>query len=570
MTTESNQRDCLSIYQDWLDADWLDQVSRKELQRLADDTVEIEDRFYQDLAFGTGGLRGVMGVGTNRMNIYTVGKATQGVADYLRATFEGVIKVAIAYDSRQCSETFALRTALVLNANGIQTYLYPALRTTGQLSFTVRQLGCQAGIMITASHNPKDYNGYKLYDRTGCQVTAPTDQEIINYVNAVDGFGAVKSVDQEQALSTGLFHWLDETLDRKFLEHCQALSVQPQDHDLSIVYTPLHGTGYTPVKQLLHNAGFTQVHFVAQQIEPDGNFPTIAYPNPEEPEVFELAIELGRQVDADLLLATDPDADRLGVMVRNHQGDFVMLTGNMIGCLLAEYLLSQKQQKGVLTEKTALVSTIVSTDMGKVIAKRYGIQYHETLTGFKYIGELMNHFETQGDVDFLLGFEESYGYLAGNYARDKDAIGSLFLLCEAAAFYKKHKSLSLYQVLQQLYETYGHYQETLLSMTLTGSSGAQKMKTIMNDLVLNPPVQVAGMPVDELRDYRKGLDGLPIANVLYFVLEDKSWFCLRPSGTEPKIKLYIGTVGKTKEAATAMLRSIEQDVTTLIFNEDCR
>ena len=568
MTNHSNQRDYLSLYHNWLNADWLDEQSRNELQALANDN-EIEDRFYQDLAFGTGGLRGVMGVGTNRMNIYTVGKATQGLADYLNATFRGITaKVAIAYDSRHSSAEFALRTALVLNGNGIQTYLYPALRTTGQLSFTVRQLGCQAGVMITASHNPKEYNGYKLYDETGCQVTAPVDKQIINYVNAVASFETVKTVSQEQAISTGLFHWLDETLDERFLAYCQNLSIHQTARELSIVYTPLHGTGYGPVKQLLRNAGFVQTHFVTQQIEPDGDFPTAPYPNPEEPEVFELAIQLGNQVDADLLLATDPDADRLGAMVRDNQGDFVMLTGNMIGCLLAEYLMSQKQQQGILTERSALVSTIVSTDMGKAITKRYGVQYHETLTGFKYIGELMNRFETEQSSDFVLGFEESYGYLAGNYARDKDAVGSLLLLCEAAAFYKKNKGLSLYQVLQQLYQHYGYYQEKLLSVTLKGSAGAQKIQSIMANLATTPPTQVAGVPVDELRDYRKGLNSLPAANVLYFVLADKSWFCLRPSGTEPKIKLYMGVVDATCETAQAKLKRIEEAVTTLIFDEN--
>ncbi len=552
------------LYEAWLQDPGIDEATKAELRAIAGHTAEIEDRFYRDLEFGTGGLRGVMGAGTNRMNRYVVGKATQGFADYLLAKGPSP-SVVIAHDSRRNSDVFALEAACVLAASGVKTYLFQSLRPTPQLSFAVRQLGASGGIVITASHNPPEYNGYKVYAEDGCQLVPHQAEQVIACIRSVPSFDAVKRISREEAEAAGLLVWLGEEEDRAFVNAVAAQAVQPEllrggaGDALKIVYTPLHGTGNMPVRQVLRQAGFGSVFVVPEQEQPDGGFSTVKSPNPEEHEAFKLAIALADQVGADIIIGTDPDCDRMGAVVRNHEGEFEVLTGNQAGAIMVHYLLSNLHAQGRLPANAAVVKTIVTSEMGADIAASYGCQVVSTLTGFKYIGEQMTKFEQTGSHAFLFGYEESYGYLTGTYARDKDGVVAALLICEAAAYYKT-LGKTLYDVLHELYERYGVYLEKLESRTLKGKDGLEKIGAIMADWRSSPPAEVAGVRVDRVLDYKDGLDGLPPENVLKFMLEDGSWFCLRPSGTEPKIKVYFAVRGKDKAGTEAALARLVKAV----------
>lgn len=547
-------------YREWMDGAGFDEETKVELAAIMQNEKEIEDRFFTELAFGTGGIRGVMGAGTNRMNIYTVRKATQGLANYiLKNTNNG--SVAIAYDSRRLSAEFAEEAALVLNGNGIQTYLFDALRPTPELSFAVRELKCTAGIVVTASHNPPEYNGYKVYWSDGGQVPYPRDGEIIAEVNQITDYTSIKVMKKSVAEANGLFHMIGKEIDDTFIAAVLEQTIDRSaisEAGLVVVYTPLHGTGNIPVRRVLREAGFRNVYVVPEQELPDADFPTVGYPNPEDREAFALALSLAKKVGADVAIATDPDADRIGVAAR--EGDkYTLLSGNMTGALLTEYILSSKK----LPRNGAVISTIVSTDMTEKIAKAYGIDYFEVLTGFKYIGEKIKQFEDSGSHEFLFGFEESYGALAGTHARDKDAVVASLLVCEMAAYYKR-RGMSLCDGLNELYEKYGFYRESVESITLKGVEGLSNIRKIMSRLRDTPPVVLGNYKVTQIRDYQSGkiknlVTGkecrtqLPVSNVLYFVFEDESWVCIRPSGTEPKIKVYFGVKAGTLAKADAKL-----------------
>ena len=557
--------DYKEIYEQWVNDEYFDEKTRAELKSIEGDDKEIQERFYKSLEFGTGGLRGIIGAGTNRMNIYTVSKATQGFANYIKKQGDEAVKmgVAIAYDSRRMSPEFAETAALVLNGNGIKTYLFESLRPTPVLSFSVRHLGCTGGIVVTASHNPPEYNGYKVYWADGGQVPFPRDMEIIKEVEAVSDFKEIKKADKEQAAKDGLFNIAGKEVDDEYVKNVKAQLINPDliksAKDLKIVYTPLHGTGNIPVRRVLKEVGFENVNVVPEQELPDSEFSTVGYPNPEDPKAFTLAMKLADEIGADIVVGTDPDADRVGAVVKNGKGEYVILTGNMTGVLLTEYILSSKKESGRLPQNGAVVSTIVSTDLTKAIAKNYGVDYFEVLTGFKYIGEKIKEFEKDGSHTYLFGFEESYGCLAGTYARDKDAVVATMLICELAAFYKS-KGMTLYEGLQEVYKKYGFYKESIKSITLKGIEGIENMKKIMETFRSGTPEEIGGSKVVESRDYNAGTfknyqtgeDGkvnLPKSNVLYYVLENGTWFCVRPSGTEPKIKIYFGSKGESLEAA---------------------
>ncbi|BBF44455.1 phosphomannomutase [Lachnospiraceae bacterium KM106-2] len=562
----------LKQYEAWLNDDCFDEATKQELKDIQGNDSEIKDRFYRSLEFGTGGLRGVIGAGTNRMNIYTVGKATQGLANYIKKQGGQDKGVAIAYDSRRMSPEFATAAALCLNANGIKAYIFESLRPTPELSFAVRELGCIAGIVVTASHNPPEYNGYKVYWEDGAQVTAPKDVEIIAEVNHIESFSEVKSMDKDEAKKAGLFNVVGKEVDDRYIEELKKLVVNPISEEgkkLKIVYTPLHGTGNIPARRILKEIGFENVYVVPQQELPDSDFSTVSYPNPEDPKVFTLAIELANKVDADIILATDPDADRLGVCVRDEKGEFVLFTGNMSGALLAEYVFSQKAAHNVLPSNAALIKTIVTGNMSDQIAKEYNAKLIEVLTGFKFIGEQIKLFEQTGSNEYVFGFEESYGCLIGTHARDKDAIVAVMALCEAAAYYKS-KGITLYEQMNHLYEKYGYFKEGLKAVTLKGLDGVEKIKSIMANYRTNSPKTLGGLEVLKVRDYKadKITDlktgdvtptGLPNSDVLYFELTDDAWCAVRPSGTEPKIKFYFGVKGSSKEDAEAKLKKIEND-----------
>ena len=568
------------IYNDWISNPYFDEETQKELVALKDDEKEIEDRFYRELEFGTGGLRGVIGAGTNRMNIYTVRKATQGLANYV-ASQNGQDKgVAIAYDSRRMSPEFAREAALCLNANGIKTYIFPSLRPTPELSFAVRELGCMAGIVITASHNPAEYNGYKVYWEDGAQITPPHDKNILAEVAKVTSFEQVSTMDEEEAKKAGLFNIIDESMDDKYMVELKKQAIHPEiiekmANDIKIVYTPLHGTGNLPVRRVLKELGFKQVYVVEEQEKPDGNFPTVPYPNPEDPKAFEMALKLAKEVDADIVLATDPDADRLGVYAKDTKtGEYVSFTGNMSGMLIAEYILRERKATGTLPDNAALVKTIVTTNMADVLTKAYDVKLIEVLTGFKFIGEQIKLFEENNSYSYIFGLEESYGCLAGTYARDKDACVAVMMLCEVAAAYKA-AGKTLWDGMLEIYEKYGYFREGLETITLKGISGAEQIKGIMDDLRKNPPTSVGGIKVKEVRDYQssvaKNLDTqeetaieLPKSNVLYFDMEDDCWCCARPSGTEPKIKFYIGVKGTSLSDSDEMLKKVVADLMSRI------
>ncbi len=565
-------------YQLWCENEYFDEKMRNELKSLTDEK-EIEDRFYRDLEFGTGGLRGVIGAGTNRMNIYTVRKATQGLANFIIKENGQDKGVAIAFDSRRMSPEFANEAAACLAANGIKVYIYDSLRPTPQLSFTVRELGCIAGIVITASHNPPEYNGYKVYWEDGAQITAPKDEQIITEVNNVTDYATVKTMDIEEAKKAGLYNIVSSEIDDRYMEELKKLVINPQcikdiQKDLKIVYTPLHGTGNLPVRRILKEIGFENVYVVEEQEKPDGNFPTVSYPNPEDPAVFDLAIKLAKEKNADIILATDPDADRLGVYSKDSKtGEYRSFTGNMSGILICEYILSQKKANGTLADNGAIVETIVTTNMAKLVAKEYNVKLIETLTGFKYIGEQIKFFEEQNTYNYEFGFEESYGCLVGTHARDKDAVVAVMSLCEAAAYYKS-KNLSLWDQMINIFEKYGYFRETLATKTLKGLEGATQIKKMLEKMRNNPIKEISGYKVITINDYDKdaSLDvatgkisstGLPKSNVLYYELEEDAWFCVRPSGTEPKIKFYFGVKGVSFEDAENKLEKLKEDVLNL-------
>ena len=566
----------MDTYTKWCTDSYFDEDTRKELKALEGNDEEIKDRFYRQLEFGTGGLRGVIGAGTNRMNIYTVRQATQGLANYIISQNGQDKGVAIAYDSRIMSKEFSDEAALCLNANGIKTYRFESLRPTPELSFSVRELGCIAGIVITASHNPREYNGYKVYWEDGAQITPPHDKNILAEVAKVTDFAQVKTMEKAAAEAAGLYHTIGQEIDDRYMEELKKQSIHPEiikamAKDITIVYTPLHGTGNLPVRRVLKELGFENVYVVKEQELPDGNFPTVAYPNPESPKAFELALKLAKEVDADIVLATDPDADRLGVYAKDTKsGEYVSFTGNMSGMLIAEYILREKKANGTLPVNGALVETIVTTDMAKAIAKAYGVKLIEVLTGFKYIGEQMLKYEQNGDKNYVFGFEESYGCLPGTYARDKDAPAAVCMLCEVAA-YLKSQGKTLWDGMIEMYEKYGYYREGIATMTLKGIDGAAQIQEIMNRARNAAPAKIGNFDVLAVRDYkadtRKDMKtgevtatGLPGSNVLYYELSDNAWCCVRPSGTEPKIKFYVGVKGTSLEGADAELEELKAQV----------
>lgn len=566
----------LEEYKNWCTNSIFDENIKKELLKIKDNQKEIEDRFYKSLEFGTAGLRGVMGAGTNRMNKYTVMKATQGLANFIIKERGQNRGVAISYDSRNMSKEFSEYTALCLNANGIKTYIFESLRPVPELSFAVRKLGCISGIMITASHNPPKYNGYKVYWEDGAQITAPKDKQIINEVNSVTKYEDIKTIEKETAISKGLYNVIGKEIDDEYIEELKKLVlnkeiIKEEGKKLKIVYTPLHGTGNIPVRRILKELGFENVYVVPEQEKPDGNFPTVEYPNPEDKKAFKLALELAQKVEADVVLATDPDADRLGVYAKDSKTNTYMgFTGNMSAMLIAEYLLSQRKERKMLSNNGAMVTSIVSTDLAKAISKKYNIKLFEVLTGFKYIGEKIRQFEETNEYKYEFGFEESYGCLSGTYARDKDGIAAVTTLCEAAAYYKS-KGLTLYDQMLNIYKEYGYYMEDTVAITLEGKDGAEQIKNIMEKVRNNPPSEIGKHKVIKFIDYKKEIKinmqngkeektNLPNSNVLYFELENDNWCCIRPSGTEPKIKFYLGVKSNSEENAKKELENMKQSI----------
>ena len=557
--------DYKEVYEQWLSNPYFDDATKEELKNIAEDDNEIKERFYMDLEFGTAGLRGIIGAGTNRMNIYVVRRATQGLANYIAKVDKKSQGVAIAYDSRHMSPEFAEEAALCLAANGIKAYIFESLRPTPELSFAVRHLGCVAGINVTASHNPPEYNGYKVYWEDGAQITPPHDSGIMGEVKSISDWNTVKTIDKAEAEKAGLFQVIGKEVDDAYMAELkkQVLhmdAIKAEGKNLKVVYTPLHGTGNIPARRILKELGFENVYVVKEQELPDGDFPTVSYPNPEAAEAFELGLKLAKEVDADLVLATDPDADRLGVRVKDKNGEYHDLTGNMSGCLLANYEISQKKAiNGSLPEDGALIKTIVTTNLADAIAKGYGVKLIEVLTGFKFIGQQILGFEQSGKGSYLFGFEESYGCLIGTYARDKDAIVATMALCEAAAYYKT-QGKTLWDAMIEMYEQFGYYKDAIQSVTMKGIEGLQKIQEIMNSLRQNPPAEFAGHKVVAVRDYKADTitdvatgavkpTGLPNSNVLYYELTDDAWVCVRPSGTEPKVKFYYGVKGTSLEDA---------------------
>ena len=571
----------LEEYKKWCESDEFDEETKKELLEIKNNPEEIEDRFYKELEFGTAGLRGVIGAGTNRMNKYVVGRATQGLANYILEKGTQDKGVAISYDSRRMSPEFSKHTALVFNANGIKTYIFDHLRAVPELSYAVRQLGCTAGIMITASHNKPQYNGYKVYWDDGAQITSPVDKEIINHVKSISSYNEIKIISEEEAKEKGLYNVIGKEIDDKYIAELKKCVLNPEiikkySDDLKIVYTPLHGAGGEMTKRILKELGFNNVYVVPEQEEPDGKFPTVDYPNPEAKEAFKMALDLARKVDADVVLATDPDADRLGIYSKDIKtGEYKDFTGNMSALLIAEYRLSQMKEKNILPENGMMVSTIVSSNLGKAIAKNYNLDYRELLVGFKYIGEQIKIEEHKNNgKKYLFGFEESYGCLIGDYARDKDGISAVMSLCEAASYYKS-KGLTLWDQMINIYEKYGYYKEGQVSIVLEGSNGAQKMQQIMEKLRNSDISKIGKYKVKEFRDYQKDISknletseisstNLPKSNVLYYDLENDAWCCVIPSGTEPKIKLYIGVKSNSLKNAEIELENLKKDLELMV------
>ena len=564
----------LEEYKKWCESPEFDEETKKELLAIKDDKKEIEDRFYKELEFGTAGLRGIIGAGTNRMNQYTVGKATQGLANYILEQGTENKGVAISYDSRKMSKEFSMQTALILCANGIKTYLFESLRPVPELSFAIRELKCTAGIMITASHNPPKYNGYKVYWDDGAQIVSPRDKDIIAKVRAVESFSEIKQMSEEEAKNKGLLNFVGTEMDDQYIEKLKSLILNPeivkeQGKKLKVVYTPLHGTGNMVAERLLKEIGIENLYVVPEQKEPDGNFPTVDYPNPEDPKAFKLALELAKKVDADVVLATDPDADRLGIFAKDSKtGEYKNYTGNMSALLIAEYRISQMNEKGILPKNGMMITTIVSSNLTKAIGEYYGLDVIEVLTGFKNIGAVMRKAEENKDKKYVFGFEESYGCLIGDYARDKDGIAAVMALCEAACYYQS-KGMTLWDQMIAIYEKYGYYKETQVSIVREGAEGAEEIKQMMTNTRNKDIEKIGDYKVltfkDIDKDYVKNMitgeeskSGLPKSNVLYYELEDNNWCCVRPSGTEPKIKLYMGVKGKTDEEASRKLEDLKQ------------
>ena len=567
-------------YEGWLSNPYFDENTKDELRSIAEDDNEIKERFYKDLEFGTAGLRGIIGAGTNRMNIYTVRKATQGLANYIMKNGGQAKGVAIAYDSRRMSPEFADEAALCLAANGIKAYVFESLRPTPELSYAVRSLGCIAGINITASHNPPEYNGYKVYWEDGAQITPPHDKGIMAEVEAVTDYNTVKTMGIEEAKKAGLYEVIGQEVDDGYIAELKKQvihqdSIDAVGKELKIVYSPLHGTGNIPARRILKELGFENVYVVKEQELPDGEFPTVSYPNPEAKEAFELGLALAKEVDADLVLATDPDADRLGVYVKDAKsGEYKVLTGNMSGCLLADYEIGQRKEVSGLPDDGYLIKTIVTSNLADAIAKGYNIGLIEVLTGFKYIGQQILGFETTGKGTYLFGFEESYGCLIGTHARDKDAIVATMALCEAAAYYKT-KGKTLWDAMVDMYDKYGYYKDDIQSITLKGIEGLQKIQEILETLRKNPPLEVGGYKVLKVRDYQADTikdvatgdvaqTGLPTSNVLYYDLTDDAWLCVRPSGTEPKVKFYYGIKGSSLADADEKSSKLGEEVLSMI------
>ena len=572
--------DYSKIYQEWCENSYFDETTRQELIALQGNDTEIKERFYKNLSFGTGGLRGIIGAGTNRMNAYTVRKASQGLANFILKEKGENKGVAIAYDSRRMSVEFSEEAALCLCANGIKTYRFESLRPTPELSFAVRELGCIAGIVVTASHNPAEYNGYKVYWEDGAQITAPKDEQIIAEVNSITDFQTVKTMSREDAIKAGLYHTVGEKIDDRYIEELKKQVVYPQllrdrANEITVVYTPLHGAGNRPVQRILRELGFTNVYVVPEQEAPDGNFPTVSYPNPEDANAFTLALALAKEKHADLVMATDPDADRLGIYVYDKDSDnYIPFTGNMSGMLICEYLLSQRKELGLLSDKGVLVKTIVSTKMADKVAESYGLRLIEVLTGFKYIGEQIKLFEQQKNAVYEFGFEESYGCLVGTHARDKDAVVAVMSLCEAAVYYYT-KGMTLWDQMKAIYKKYGYFREGLETITLKGMDGVQKIQDIMKSFRELPPDQIGKYKVLAVRDYQNDTilhmgdksitgTGLPKSDVVYFDLEQDAWVCIRPSGTEPKIKFYIAVKGDSFADAEEKMTQLKKALMALV------
>ena len=570
----------LEEYKKWCESPEFDEETKKELLSIKDDEKEIEDRFYKELEFGTAGLRGVIGAGTNRMNKYTVGKATQGLANYILEQGTQDKGVAISYDSRRMSKEFSLLTALILNANGIKTYLFENLRPVPELSFTVRKLKCTAGVMITASHNPPKYNGYKVYWDDGAQIVEPRDKEIIAKVRAVESFSEIKEISKEEAIEQGLFNVIGTEMDDEYISVLKSKILNPeivkeQGKKLKVVYTPLHGTGNTIAGRLFKEIGMENVYVVPEQKDPDGEFPTVSYPNPEDKAAFKLALELAKKEDADVVLATDPDADRLGIFAKDAKtGEYMEYTGNMSALLIAEYRIEQMKEKGILPEDGMFITTIVSSDLAKAIAKYYNLECVEVLTGFKNIGRIMRQEEEKNGMKYVFGFEESYGCLIGDYARDKDGIAAVMALCEAACYYAS-KGKTLWDAMEDIYKKYGYYKEAQVSIVMEGAEGAEKIQEMMTNMRKTPVEKIGEYKVltfkDVEKDYVKDMvtgeeskTGLPKSNVLYYALEDNNWCCVRPSGTEPKIKLYMGVKGTSDEDAAKKLEALKEAMVAIV------
>lgn len=573
-------KDYKAIYEEWLSNPYFDQETKEELRAIRADEKEIKERFYMDLEFGTAGLRGVIGAGINRMNIYTVRRATQGLADYILEQGGAERGVAIAYDSRRMSPEFSDEAARTLAANGIKAYRFESLRPTPELSFAVRELGCIAGINITASHNPPEYNGYKVYWEDGAQFTPPHDKGVTEKVMAITDLSAVRTMSREEAEASGLYVTIGAEIDDKYIAQVKAqvvnqAAIDRMQDQISIVYTPLHGTGNIPARRVMKELGFEHVYVVPEQELPDGNFPTVSYPNPEAEEAFELGLKLAKEKNADLVLATDPDADRLGVYVKDDKsGEYIPLTGNMSGALLCDYVLSQKQANGQIPADGQVVKSIVTTNLVDAVAAHYGAELIEVLTGFKWIGKQILKNEQEGKGTYLFGMEESYGCLIGSYARDKDAISATAALCEAAAYYKE-KGMTLWDAMISMYEKYGYYKDAVQAISLKGIEGLEKIQKIMEYFRTNTPSEFAGSKVLSVRDYKADTirdtasgevksTGLPSSNVLYYDLEDQAWLCVRPSGTEPKIKFYYGVKGTSLADADEKSEKLGQAVQKLV------
>ena len=577
---KKHMKDYMKIYEQWLADPYFDEDTKNELRAIADDENEIKERFYMDLEFGTAGLRGIIGAGINRMNIYTVRRATQGLANYIKKQGGEEKGVAIAFDSRRMSPEFAMEAAMTLAANGIKAYKFESLRPTPELSFAVRELGCIAGINITASHNPPEYNGYKVYWEDGAQFTPPHDKGVLEEVLAIEDLSTVKTTSEEEALRSGKFQVIGKEIDDKYIENVKAQvvnqdAIDRMQKDITIIYTPLHGTGNIPARRVMKELGFENVYVVPEQELPDGNFPTVSYPNPEAEEAFALGLKLAKEKNADLVLATDPDADRLGVYVKDAKtGEYHPLTGNMSGSLLCDYVLGQKQAKGQIPADGQVIKSIVTTNLVNAVAEHYGCELVEVLTGFKYIGQQILKEEQTGKGTYMFGMEESYGCLIGTYARDKDAISATAALCEAAAYYKE-KGMTLWDAMVAMYEKYGYYKDTVKSIGLKGIEGLANIQEIMENFRQEPPKTLGDYTVTAARDYKAGTimdmasgavrpTGLPSANVLYYEMNDGAWLCVRPSGTEPKIKFYYGVKGASMEDADARSEKMGAELTELV------